>query len=409
MTFKTIFSALVIMFSISSLNAQQIKSLGAMTFSPEGILFAGDKVSGAIHAFDLSTETRSTPQFEINAYNIDAQVAAVLGTATGNSKINDIAVHPKSGEIYISVTRGHGLEAIPALVKVNATSQLQVVDFPTLKSSSQALNKLHDGSQNFIIRGTMGPATIKEIEKSKLPMRTLSIMDIQYHKGEVFVAGITNENFCSALRRMPYPFNGKESISNIEMFHIAHDEYETRAPIRSFVIKNIDGKDQMVAAYTCSPLVLIPLDELKNGAKVKARTLGDMGNGQPLEMVSFSMKGKDMIFVISNSRTPRVIPVAGLNNAKVYTEKDFERGGKSDMGILPIGPMGKPVMFTGSALHIDLLDPMHFATIRRDPETGSMDLETVSIFFPNKLNNVMAEMDFPQYVKEHENDKKKKK
>jgi hypothetical protein len=36
-----------------------------------------------------------------------------------------------------------------------------------------------------------------------------------------------------------------------------------------------------------------------------------------------------------------------------------------------------------------------------------MDLETVSIFFPNKLNNVMAEMDFPQYAKEHANDKKK--
>ena len=409
MNFKIFLSILAFMLSISTMNAQQIKSLGAMTFSPEGILFAGDKVSGAIHAFDLSAETRSVAQFEINAYNIDAQVAGALGTATGNSKINDMVVHPKSGEVYISVTRGHGLDAIPALIKIDVTNRLQVVDLPTLKSTSQALNKLPDGNQNFIIRGTMGPATIKEIEKSKLPMRTLSIMDIQYHKGEVFVAGITNEDFCSALRRMPYPFNGKESISNIEMFHIAHDEYETRAPIRAFVIKNIDGKDQMVAAYTCSPLVLISLDELKDGAKVKARTLGDMGNGQPLEMISFNMKGNDMLFVISNSRTPRVIPLAGLNKAKVYTEKDFERGGKTDMDILPVGPMGKPIMFTGSALHIDLLNPMQFVTIRRGPETGSVDLETVSIFFPNKLNNVMAEMDFPQYVKEHEDDKKKKK
>ena len=404
---KTFLTILFIMVSVFTIHAQKIQSLGSMTFSPEGILFTGDKVSGAIHAFDLSAEIRSAKQFEINAYNIDAQVAAALGTAAGNSKINDMAVHPKSGEIYISVTRGHGLDAIPALIKVDATSRLQVIDMSTLKSTSQTLNKLHDGSQNFIARGTMGPATIKELEKAKLPMRTLSIMDIQYYKGEVFVAGITNENFCSALRRMPYPFNGKESISNIEMFHIAHDEFETRAPIRSFVIENIDGKDQMVASYTCSPLVLIPLDELKDGAKVKARTLGDMGNGQPLEMVSFNMKGANMIFVISNSRTPRVIPVAGLNKAKVYTKDDFERGGKSDMGILPVGPMGKPVMFTGSALHVDLLDPMHFATIRRDPETGSMDLETVSIFFPNKLNNVMAEMDFPQYVEEHKNDKKK--
>lgn len=394
-------------FTVSVVNAQEVKSLGALEFSPEGILFAGDKITGAIHAFDLSAKTRSAEQFEINAYNIDAQVAAVLGTATGNSKINDMAVHPISGEVYISVTRGHGLEALPTLVNVNATSQLQVVDLTSVKTTSQALSKLPDGSQNFIVRGTMAPPTIKEIEKSKIPMRTLSIMDIEYHKGEVFVAGITNENFCSVLRRMPYPFTGKESVSNIEMFHIAHDQYETRAPIRSFLIENIDGKDQMVASYTCSPLVLIPLDELKNGAKVKARTIGDMGNGQPIDMVSFSMQGNNMIYVTSNSRTPRVISVGGLNSAKVFTEKDFERGGKSDMDILPIGPMGKPVMFTGSALQVALLNPMQFVTIRRDPDTGSMDLESVSIYFANKMNNLTAEMDFPQYAKEHENDKKK--
>lgn len=407
MIFKTFISALLVMVSITTIQAQKIQSLGSLAFSPEGVLFAGDKVSGAIHALDLSAETSSAQKFEINAYNIDAQVAAVIGTAAANSKINDMAVHPVSGEVFISVTRGHGLDAIPALIKVDASSHLYVVDISTLKTTSQSLGKLPDGSQDFIARGTMAPPTIKEKEKAKLPMRTLSIMDIQYHKGEVFVAGITNENFCSALRRMPYPFNGKESISNIKMFHIAHDEFETRAPIRSFVIENIDGKDQLVASYTCSPLVLIPLDELRDGAKVTAKTLGDMGNGQPMEMVSFNMKGDDMIFVISNSRTPRVIPVAGLSNAKSYTKADFERGGKSDMGILPVGPMGKPVMFTGSALHVDLLNPMNFATIRRDPETGSLDLETVSIFFPNKLNNVMAEMDFPQYVKEHKDDKKK--
>ncbi len=407
MRFKTFLSTLFIMVSVFTIQAQKIQSLGTLTFSPEGVLFAGDKVSGAIHALDLSAEIRSSEKFEINAYNIDAQVAATIGTSAANTKINDMAVHPISGEIFISVTRGHGLEAIPALIKVDASSHLHVIDLSMIKSTSQSLNKLPDGSQSFVARGTMAPATIKEKEKAKLPMRTMSIMDIQYHKGEVFVAGITNEDFCSALRRMPYPFNGKESISNIKMFHIAHDEYETRAPIRSFVINNIDGIDQIVASYTCSPLVLIPLDQLKDGAKVTAKTLGDMGNGQPMEMVSFSMQGDDMIFVISNSRTPRVIPVAGLSNAKSYSKDDFERGGKSDMGILPVGPMGKPVMFTGSALHVDLLNPMNFATIRRDPETGSLDLETVSIFFPNKLNNVMAEMDFPQYVKEHKDDKKK--
>lgn len=395
---KLLVCLLALTFSVSFVNAQQIKTLGALEFSPEGVLFAGDNVSGAIHAFDLSGEKRTKEKFEINVYNIDAQVAAVLGTAQANVQINDLAVHPKSGEVYLSVTRGHGMDALPALLKVNAENQIIAIDLVAVKTTSQQLSKLPDGHQQFVVRGTMAPPTPKEIAKSKRPMRMLSILDLEYHEGELFVAGISNEDFCSVLRRMPYPFNGKESISNIEMFHIAHDQYETRAPIRSMLVKNIDGKDQLVAAYTCSPLVLIPLTELKDGAKVKASTLGDMGNGQPIDMVSFNMQGNEMLFVTNNSRMPQVIPLSGLNNAKVVTQKDFERGQKADLGpVLPYGPMGKPVMFVGASLQIDLLNEGQFVSLTRDAPTGSLDLETVYTMFPNKLNNLTAEMDFPGY------------
>ena len=396
---KRIIWMLALTLTVSSVNAQQIDALGALEFSSEGVLFAGDNISGSIHAFDLSAESRGTEKFEINVYNVDAQVAAVLGTSQGYVQINDMTVHPKSGEVYLSVTRGHGINAFPVLVKINAMNQVQVIDLTSVETTSQKLNKLPDGSQEFVLRGTMAPPTSKEISKSKRPMRMLSIIDMEYYKGELFVAGISNEEFCSVLRRMPYPFNGKESISNIEMFHIAHDEYETRAPIRSMLVKNIDGKDQMIAAYTCSPLVLIPLNELKDGAKVKARTLGDMGNGQPIDMVSFNMMGKEMLFVTNNSRMPQVIPLSGLNNAKVVTEKDFERGQKADLGsVLPYGPMGKAVMFTGSSLQIDLLNEGQFVSLTRDAQTGSLDLETTYTMFPNKLNNLTAEMDFPGYT-----------
>ncbi len=395
---------LALSFSFSFVNAQQIEALGALEFSPEGVLFVGDNVSGAIHAIDLKDESRTKEKFEVNLYNVDAHVAAVLGTAQTHVQINDIAVHPKSGEVYLSVTRGHGIDALPALLKVNAENQIINVDLATVKTSSQVLNNVPNGSQQFVLRGTMAPPTLKEMAKSKRPMRVLSILDMEYHKGELFVAGISNEDFCSVLRRLPYPFNGKESISNIEMFHIAHDQYETRAPIRSMLVKNIDGIDQLVAAYTCSPIVLIPLTELKDGAKVKARTLGDMGNGQPIDMVAFNMQGNEMLFVTNNSRMPQVIPLSGLNNAKVVTEKDFERGQKSDLGpVLPYGPMGKAVMFVGSSLQIDLLNEWQFVSLTRDAQTGSLDLETVYTMFPNKLNNLTAEMDFPGYTPPKQN------
>ena len=382
-------------------NAQEVKSFGVLEFSTEGTLFVGDNISGAILAFNFTSESKTNNKFEINVYNIDAQIAAALGTAQGDVQINDMAVHPKSGEVYLSVTRGHGLDALPALVKVDAANQILNIDLSTLEFTSQALNKLVDANQQFALRGSMGmPPTKKEIAKSKKPLRMLSVVDMEYHEGELFVAGISNEDFSSVLRRIPYPFNGTESISNIEMYHIAHDMYETRAPIRSMLVKEIDGIDQLIAAYTCSPLVLIPLSELKDNAKVKAKTIGDMGNGQPIDMVSFNLKGKEMLFVTNNSRSPRVIPIDGLNNAKAVSEKDFERGPKLDLGpVIPYGPMGQPVMFTGTSLRIDVLNESQFVSLNRDAETGNLDLETLHSMMPIKMHNVIGGWDIPDLSK----------
>lgn len=227
-------------------------------------------------------------------------------------------------------------------------------------------------------------------------MSTLAIMDIEFHNNDIFVAGISNEEFSSTLRRIPFPFNGKQAASSVKIYHIAHDQYETRAPIRSMLIMNIDGKDQLVAAYTCSPIVLIPLDQIVDGAKITGNTIGDMGNGQPIDMVSYNMHGNEFLLITNNSRSPQVIPVAGLQAAKVVTEVDFERGGKQDLSPeIPYGPVGEMIMFTGSSLQIDLLNEMFFVSLTRDALTGSLDLESNFTFFPNRLHNLIAEYDFP--------------
>ncbi|MFK7935933.1 MAG: hypothetical protein AB8G22_20640 [Saprospiraceae bacterium] len=404
MNLKTIVILCTLIMGTFLANAQQIKSIGALEFSDEGILFSGDNIAGAIHAIDLTTETRSKEEFEINVDNVDVRVAAILGSASQGIQINDLAVHPKSGEIYLSVTRGHGVEAMPALVKINAENALNMVDLSAVKITTQTLSKVPDLSKQFRPRGS----TPKAIAKAKRSQRMFAIMDMEYYKGELFVSGVSNEEFSSVLRRMSYPFNGKENISNIEMYHIVHDQYESRAPIRSMQIKSIDGIDQIVAAYTCSPIVLIPLTELKDGAKVKARTLGDMGNGQPLDMVAFNLMGQDMLFVTNSGRAPQVIPLKGLNNAKVVTDKDFERGGKLDLNpIMPYGPMGKPVMFVGASLHIDLLNEKQFISLNRDAPTGSLDLETLSTMTPFTMNNIeAAEFDFPSYWADMNKNKK---
>ena len=131
--------------------------------------------------------------------------------------------------------------------------------------------------------------------------------------------------------------------------------------------------------------------------RFKARTIGDIGNGQPIDMVTFNLQGQEMLFVTNSGRTPQVIQLTGLNNAKVVTDKDFERGPKLDLGpFIPYGPVGESVMFVGSSLHVDLLNEKQFVSLTRDAPTGSLDLETVSTMLPNKLHNIeAAEFDFP--------------
>jgi hypothetical protein len=182
------------------------------------------------------------------------------------------------------------------------------------------------------------------------------------------------------------------------MYHVTHDQYDSRAPIRAMSVQEIDGKPQLVAAYTCSPIVLVPLEDIVDGAKISANTIMDYGNGQPLDMIPFEMQGQSMLFVTNDSRSPQVIPVAGLNDATVVTHEDFDRGGKLDLHpVMPYGPIGTTVMFDGMSMHMTPVGDGFLASITRDLYTGSLNLDTNPTFFPNRIHNMKAEFDFPQY------------
>ena len=383
-----------------------LKFAGALEFSDEGTLFVGDNYNGAIYAFDMVADSASGEVVPFTIPDIDVRIANILGVESSAVEINDMVVHPISQEIFISVSRIGGLTSVPAIVKVTQDGGIELLDLASYSFTKQELTHYPDQETTFRPRGSMGdgPAP-RDLAKGDVPLSSLAIMDMQYHEGELFVSGVAYDDFLSTLRRIPYPFDGTQTATSVEMYHIAHDQYETRAPIRAMSIQEIDGKDQLIAAYTCSPLVLVPLDEIVDGAKIAANTIGDMGNGQPLDMVPFTLNDpfsniydQPMLFVTSNSRSPQVIPVGGLNGAQAVTDVDFERGPKLDLGpIIPFGPVGEPVMFDGASLHIDLLGDDFFVSLTRDMWTGSLNLDANPTFFPNRLHNLHAEFDFPQY------------
>ena len=72
--------------------------------------------------------------------------------------------------------------------------------------------------------------------------------------------------------------------------------------MRTFVPYTIDGQQYVLAAYTCTPLVKIPVSDLKAGAQVKGVTISDLGSGnQPLDMVPYKKDGHEFILIANSS------------------------------------------------------------------------------------------------------------
>lgn len=380
----------------SSRAAAKLQYAGALTFSPDGVLFVGDNISGAVFAYSMSGGAAPTTAATLDIEGIDGRIATLLKTSKSSVHINGMAVHPTSHDVYLSVSFAAGR---PALVKVSPAGILSQVNLAHAKPTSWIVPDAPTPDEHFRDRtGDLPlPTPARDHLKAMTPMRSMTIVDMKFHNGELFVAGISNEEFSSTLRRVSYPFDGRSSSTAVRIYHVAHERYETRAPIRAMGFATIDGQDTLIAAYTCSPIVLIPTADLKDGAKVTGRTVGDMGNGQPLSLVSVSFHGEPSLFVTNAGHSPRMIPIAGLQKAVAYLPDNSPHGGVGDWRPeYPLGPVGKSLMFIGSSLFADKLDDKYLVSVTRDAPSGSLNLQA-ALTFPlpvNNLDEVWAEQDF---------------
>jgi len=397
-----VFVGLVILasLSMSAQAAEQLlpRSTGALTFSPEGVLFIGDNVSSAVFAYPIDDRgpaaASDRPPLDIDG--IDARVARLLRVPSAQVSIHGLAVHPVGRSVYLSVTHGRGAQARPALVKVAWDGQMSTVALRAPHTHYVIPNPPRPDAR---FRDRAGdwpvPGAEKYHAKAKTPMRSMTIVDMKVHGGELFISGISNEEFASTLRRVRYPFAGEGSTTQVRIYHVTHRRYETRAPIRAMAFANVDGQDTLIAGYTCSPLVLLPVADLKDGAKVTGRTIGDMGNGQPLSMVPVKVFGQDMIFVTNAGHGPRMIPVAGLHKAVAYVPENSPKNPSDLAPEFPLGPVGKSVMFVGASLHADRLNDKFLVSLTRDARSGSLNLEALPVApLPMKLDQIWSEFDF---------------
>jgi len=236
-----------------------LKSVGALAFGPKGVLFVGDPQGAQIVAVGVNTPADTAPiRGDFKLEGADAKIAALIGTKADDITVADLAVEPGTNVAYVSVMNGKGPTAQPAIVRVdgkgNVTAlSLDKVDYATVAISSAA------------------PAGASD--KKGQSLRNQSITDLGFVDGKVFIAGLSNEEFASKLRSVEFPFKSSDTSTSVEIIHTAHGaRVETNAPVRTFVPFNVGGEPQILAAYTCTPLVTFPVKALKPGEKIRGKS-----------------------------------------------------------------------------------------------------------------------------------------
>ena len=72
-----------------------------------------------------------------------------------------------------------------------------------------------------------------------------------------------------------------------------HGRSEDNRPIQAFVPFNIGGEPNLLAGYTCTPLVKIPVAKFDSD-KITGTTVAELGNrNTPLDMIVYNQHGKD--------------------------------------------------------------------------------------------------------------------
>lgn len=268
-----------------------VKSVSALAFGPDGVLFIGDPSANTIYAVATGDTTKSGSA-DLAVDKLDDKIGSMLGVQGKDVIISDVKVNPISGNVYVAASRAKG--AAPVVVRVARDGSLSEFSLKDVPFSSV---KLPNGSGE-------------------------AITNMAFIDGKVIVAGVSTEEFASTLRLIPFPFSEADKGTGIEIFHGAHGKLETRSPVRTFTPYKANGTDYILASYTCTPLVRIPLSDLKPGTKVRGVTVAELGNrNKPLDMIVYNKGGKDYLLMANSARGVMKIPTEGVESATAITSK----------------------------------------------------------------------------------------
>ncbi len=333
----------------------EIQSIQAITFGPDGLLLIADGRGKQVVAIDTG-DTKPIKWKQTKIANIDSKLDARLGVK--GAKINKLAVNPASGRAYLACS----VNKKDVLLTVDGNGMIKA--FP-LDSVKYAAVPLDSGS------------------------KLTSVTDIAWAGDRVFVAARANETFASKVFTIKAPLQGKSDCGcfSTETYHVAHRRWETKAPIQTVMPFEENGKRYVVGAFTCTPIVKYPLDEMKAGAKVKGMSVIELGSGnRPRDMFAYKKGGKQYILLSTyrfhHSRRP--VGPSPYWTARVDYDLLSETKNVNKDALVRVD--GKYRSVTKRAIvvpeyhgvtHVDKLDDMRAVVIRGG--TNGLSLEVIAL------------------------------
>lgn len=328
------------------------QTIGPLAFGPDNVLYAGDRQAATIYALQLGSAASGAVAGTADVADLDRRIAAILGTDAAAVQVTDLAVHPVSRNSFVSVMRGQGADARPALLRVDGAGTVDLIDLTPVEYTSVEL-----------------PNPPVANPSARRDPRAQVMMDFAFVDGRLWVAGLSNEEFASKLWSVPYPFANVDAGTSVEIYHGNHGQLETRAPVMAFVPYTVGGERQIIAGYTCTPLVKFPVEALAAGQKIVGTTIADLGAGnQPIDMILYAKDGQDYLLMANTTHGVLKIPTATFATAEPITQ--------------PVGgPAGVPferVTSLTGVEQLDKLDDQRTVLIAR-ADTGRVNLSTVSL------------------------------
>ena len=169
-------------------SAADIKSISRLAAGPGNVLFVADWKAARVHAITLPGAPQRPTGTAFNILDLETLLSKQVGGA--KVTVEDMVVRPGTAEVYVAIS--YGAAKTPALIAVTNDRKARRVDLKAAKSTSIALRDAPTSNYKFW---------------SETPERSFTVTDMKWRDGEIFIAGLSNQDFASTLRRVNYPFD----------------------------------------------------------------------------------------------------------------------------------------------------------------------------------------------------------